>query len=79
MAGVVVLFAQLFGNFKAGVAVVLEEAQKIFALDEVHLAGVNGLGGQFVRFSRDSSAKPENLAGLGNFQDQSLAVGGANG
>ena len=54
-------------------------AEKVFALDEVYLAWVDGFRGQLVGFSRDGCAQAEHLAGFGDFQDQSFSIGGTDG
>ena len=56
-----------------------EEAQEIFALDEVHLAGIDGLRRELVRFAGNGGAEPEHFAGFGDFQDQRFSVGGTDG
>ncbi len=57
----------------------LQEAQEVFPLYEVHLAGIDGFGGQFVGLAAYRGAQAEHFAGLGDLQDQSLAIGGADG
>src|SRR5947209_10956833 len=78
MTGIVVLIAQLLGDFETGIGMVAEEAQKILALDEVDLARVDGFGGQLVGFSGHGSAQAQDFARFGDFQDERFAVGGAN-
>src|SRR4029077_16059103 len=75
---VVVFLAQLFRDLETRVRVIFEEAQEILALDEVDLARVDGLGGQFIGLAGNRSAETQNFAGFGNFQDQGLAVGRTN-
>ena len=66
MAGDVVLFAELFGDFEAGFAMLLEEAEEVVALNEVDLAGIDGFGGEFVGFAGDGGAEAEDFAGFGD-------------
>jgi ParB-like chromosome segregation protein Spo0J len=58
VASGVVLVAQLLGHAEAGFAVLAKETQEALALDEVHLAGSDGLRRQLVRFAGDSRAQP---------------------
>lgn len=79
VAGNVVLFTELLSDLEACLGVLLEEAQKVFALDEIYLARVDRLSGEFVGLAGDGGAQPENLSGVGNFQDESFAIAGADG
>jgi hypothetical protein len=79
VTGVIVFLAQLFSDFETRVGVVFEEAQEILTLDEVDLARVDGLGGQFIGLARNRGTKTQNFTRFGNFQDQGFAVGRANG
>ena len=56
MACGVVLVAQLLGDAEANVTVLVQEAEEIFALDEVNLAGINRFRPEFVRLARNCSA-----------------------
>src|ERR1700675_1953001 len=78
VAGVVVLFTQLFGHLKARVRVVFQEAQEVFPFYEIDLARIDGFGSEFVGFAGNRGAEAEDFARFCNFQDQGLAVGGAD-
>ena len=56
MTGGVVFVAELLGDFEAGVAVFLQETEKVLSLNKVHLAGIDGLRGEFVRFAANCGA-----------------------
>src|SRR5450631_167958 len=73
------IFAQMLSGLQTGIAMLLQEAQEIFALDEVQLAGLAGLGGNLVGRSGDSSVQPEYLTRLRNLKNQRLAVTGGGG
>src|SRR5215472_3930202 len=62
----------MLGGFQAGVAVGLQELQKIVALDEVNLARLTGFCSDFVRSTRDRCMHPQDFARLRNLQDQGL-------
>ena len=79
VAGYIVFLAELLGNFEAGFAVLLEEAEEIVALDEIDLAGIDGFGGQFIGLAGDGGAQAENFARLGDLENEGLAVAGADG
>lgn len=44
--------AEVLSSFQAGIAVLLQEAQEIVALDEIQLAGLCGFGGDLVKGCR---------------------------
>src|SRR5262249_50020606 len=67
------------GDLEASVGMLLEKAKKIFALHEIHLAGVNGFGSQLVGLARNRRAQAENLARLGDFQYESFSIRRADG
>src|SRR5208282_497549 len=67
--------AELLGHFETGLDIVLEEVEKIFALDEIDLAGIERLGRHFVRFARNRGAQAEHLAGLGKLHNDGSAAG----
>jgi hypothetical protein len=79
VTSIVVFVAQLFRHFEAGFGMILQEAEKVFSLNEIHLAGINGFGGKFIGLAGDGGAQAQNFSGFGDFQDQSLAIGGADG
>jgi len=66
-------------HLEARIRVLLEEAEKILALDEVDLAGVDGLGSQFVGLPVNGGAEAQNFPRFGNLQDERLAIGRADG
>src|SRR5215470_8185762 len=78
MAGIVVFFAQLLGDFEARVGMLSQEAQKIFPLHKIDLAWIDGLRGQLIRLPGNSRAESQHLARLCDLQDQRLAIGGTN-
>jgi len=41
----------MLSGIEAGIRMILEEAQKIFALDEVQLTRLKGFRGEFVRLA----------------------------
>ena len=68
-------FAELLGYLEAGIGVVLENRKN--SRLTVYLA-IDGFGGQLVGLPRDRGAEAENFTGLRDFQDECLAVGGAD-
>jgi len=79
VAGIVVLVAQLFGYFETRIGVLSQESQKIFALNEIHLAGINGFGSQLVRLTRNGGAQAEHFARLSDLEYQGFAIGRTDG
>ena len=79
MAGDIVFFAELLRYLETGVAVVLEEVEKVLAFDEIDLAGIDGFGGQLVGLAGNGGTEAKDFAGFGNFENESLTVTGTNG
>ena len=79
MTSVVVLVAELLGHLEASVGVLFQEAQKVLALDEVYLAGIDSLRCQLIGFAGNSGAEPKDFAGFSDLEDHRLAVGGTDG
>jgi hypothetical protein len=73
------VFAQVLSGLQTGIAVFLQEAEEVLALNEVQLAGLSSLGGYLVRRSRDSRVQSKYFARLSNLQNQSLAITGGGG
>src|SRR5271166_4278343 len=78
-AGAVVLVAELLRNPQAGIGVLLQEAQEILPFDEIHLARIHRLGRQLIGLATYRGTESQHLSRLGDFQDQCLAIGGADG
>jgi hypothetical protein len=62
----VVLLAELFGHFEAGIAVFLQETEKVFALDEIHLARINALSCQLLSIAGNRGVQAQYFPRLGN-------------
>ena len=71
--------AQMLCRFQAGIAMYLEESQEVIPLDEIKLAGLAGLCGDFVWSTGDRGMQSEYLTGLGDLQDQGFAVSRGRG
>jgi len=68
-AGGVVLVAQLFGDVQADIAVLLQQALKIFAFHEVHLARIDAFRRQLVGRAADGGAQSHNFSRFSNLQN----------
>jgi hypothetical protein len=58
---------------------ILQEAEEVFALDEIQLAGLTGFGCDLVGGIGDGGVKSEHFAGLNDFEDEGFAVAGGGG
>src|ERR1035438_8471999 len=67
-------FAQVVRSIKAGIGMGLQELQKIVALDEIELAGLQSLRRQFIRFAGNRPVEAEHFTGLSYAQDQRLPI-----
>src|ERR1035438_6692322 len=67
-------FAQVVRSIKAGIGMGLQELQKIVALDEIELAGLQSLRRQFIRFAGNRPVEAEHFIGLSYAQDQRLPI-----
>src|SRR5579864_1488376 len=56
VAGAVVFLAELLRHLEAGLGVVFQETEKIFALHEIDLAGIDGFRRQLVGLARNRRA-----------------------
>src|SRR6185369_6584350 len=71
----VILLAELLGGVHARLGVRGEEREEVVALDEVQLRRLDRLGGDLVRLAEDRGAGAEDLARLGDLDDQRLPLG----
>ena len=72
LVGRLTVAAEVLRRLQAGIAMLLQEAQEIVALDEVQLTGLAGFGRNFVRGSGDGSMQAEQFSGLRDLEDQRL-------
>src|SRR5208283_463331 len=73
------ILAQVVRGVQAGIGVILQELQEIVALDEIELAWLERFGREFVGLAGNRAMQTENLTGLGNAQDQRLAIARSRG
>jgi len=64
-----VIIADLFGDVRSDVLVVLHQAQERFAFDEVDLARLERLGRDLVRLAGDGAVDADQLTRLGDVQN----------
>src|SRR5271166_6860800 len=67
------ILAEMLRGLQASIAVFLEEAQEVVALDEIQLAGLASLGRDLVGRARNRSVHAQNFSRLRDLQDESFA------
>src|SRR5689334_332867 len=71
---VLAIRTQVLGRMQASVTVLLQEAKKILALDEIQLTGLQSLCGQLVRLAGNCGVQAQNFTGIGNPENECLPV-----
>lgn len=74
--GSLIGFTELLGNAESGLAIVLQETKEFIAGDEFGLNGFDDDCGELITCAGDRGGQAEDLAGIGNAQNEGFAVGG---
>lgn len=74
LVGSVQIVAEMPHHFHADGGVVTQEPEKVFALDEDNLGGIQQFGAEFVGLAAQAGSHPQDFAGAGHAQHEALAA-----
>src|SRR5258708_38069952 len=64
----------MLSGMESGVSVIFEKAQHVFPPDKIELAGLHGFDRQLVPSAGDNRVQAENVTGLRDADNESLAI-----